>query len=211
MAKNSFSSFLSRLFGTQADQDQVIDGQKTENAQAQSAEPPVDETVLPLPADHAILKLWALYKRQAQEQLPPPMLRMASPKLSVLSLEEVKEELKHLPSAISASAGQRLTKAAPPEKQGEEASEPPVLDAQVTVIITKGQMSAWVMVYPPAGGGDELSREMLSAALSGSKVTFGLDDALLDSLPQNPERYFHLFLVAQGKPATDGKIGRAHV
>lgn len=208
MAKNSFSSFLSRLFGTQADQDQVIDGQKTENAQAQSAEPPVDETVLPLPADHAILKLWALYKRQAQEQLPPPMLRMASPKLSVLSLEEVKEELKHLPSAISASAGQRLTKAAPPEKQGEEASEPPVLDAQVTVIITKGQMSAWVMVYPPAGGGDELSREMLSAALSGSKVTFGLDDALLDSLPQNPERYFHLFLVAQGKPATDGKDGR---
>lgn len=208
MAKNSFLSFLSRLFGRQTDQEQIADAQKTEEPKATPSEAPVDEAALPLPADHAIFKLWTLYKRQAQEQLSPPSLRMASPKLTVLSPEEVKAELAHLPAAISASASQRLAKAASPEKQGEEESAPPILDAQVTVIITKGQMSAWVMVYPPAGGGAELSREMLSAALSGSGVAFGLDDALLDSLPQSSDRYFHLFLAAQGKPATDGKDGR---
>ncbi len=83
----------------------------------------------------------------------------------------------------------------------------PRLDAQVVTFLTQDQMTVWVIVYPPAGGGKELERGMLEAALSENGVKFGVDETLLDSLPQNEERYFRLYLVAEGKLPENGKDG----
>lgn len=83
----------------------------------------------------------------------------------------------------------------------------PDLDAQVVVFSTKSQMAAWLLVYPPVGQGREVSRDMLVQALEENEVEFGVDAALLDKLPMDGNRYFRLFLAAEGSPAVHGKDG----
>ena len=63
------------------------------------------------------------------------------------------------------------------------------------------------MVFPPTGQGRELTRELLHQALEDQGIIYGLDERLADRLAHDEERYFHLFLIAQGKPAFDGKNG----
>lgn len=83
----------------------------------------------------------------------------------------------------------------------------PDLDAQVVVFSTKKQMAAWLLVYPPVGQGREVSRDMLVQALEQHEVGFGVDTAVLDHLPTDANRYFHLFFAAEGSPAVHGKDG----
>ncbi len=204
-------SFLSRLLGFQTGQVQPEEETAEREQFAPAAAAPEDKPVLQLRSDHPLNKLWELRRSQTRERLPPPELRMESPKLKLLTPKEAKRELSRLQSAINSSANQRWKLAQPPKKKrGEEDAEPvaePVLDAQVTVITTSGQMTAWVLCYPPVGDGQELSVEMLRAALDGSGVVFGLDEKLIERLPQDPKRYLRLFLVAQGRLAVNGKDG----
>lgn len=83
----------------------------------------------------------------------------------------------------------------------------PRLDAQVVVFLTQDLMTAWVLAYPPSGGGKELERGMLEDALRENGVDFGVDEAALEGLPQDEERYFHLYLVAEGNLPAHGKDG----
>lgn len=83
----------------------------------------------------------------------------------------------------------------------------PDLDAQVVIFTIKNQLAAWLLVYPPVGHGREVSREMLVQALEESEVDFGVDKDLLNQLPAADDRYFHLFLAAEGIPAIHGKDG----
>lgn len=211
-AIHTIVSFLSWVFGFQTGKEQPEEESVEKEAFAPAAAAPADEPVLQLRSDHPLNKLWELRRSQTRERLPPPELRMESPKLTLLTPKEAKKELSRLQSAINSSANQRWKLSQPPKKKrGEEEEEEPVavpvLDAQVTVITTTGQMTAWVLIYPPVGDGAELSGEMLSAALEGSGIAFGLDDELLKRLPQDPKRYFRLFLVAQGQLPVNGKDG----
>lgn len=93
-------------------------------------------------------------------------------------------------------------------KEEETQNKPlPDLDAQVVVFSTKNQMAAWLLVYPPVGQGKEVSRDMLVQALEDHEVEFGVDTAVLDNLPMENNRYFHLFFAAEGSPAVHGKDG----
>lgn len=109
------------------------------------------------------------------------------------------EELRKTQADGEAQAGE--------ERREKQIEVVPQLDAQVVTFLTQDQMTAWVLVYPPAGGGKELERGMLEAALSENGVKFGVDEALLEGLPQDKERYFRLYLAAEGKLPEHGKDG----
>lgn len=83
----------------------------------------------------------------------------------------------------------------------------PDLDAQPVVFTIKNQMAAWLLIYPPTGQGREISYDMLVRVLRENGVDYGVDEALLDRLPDEQDRYFHLFLAAEGNPPVHGKDG----
>ncbi|MCI8597276.1 MAG: DUF342 domain-containing protein [Lachnospiraceae bacterium] len=84
----------------------------------------------------------------------------------------------------------------------------PDLDAQVQVFLTGDKMAAWLFIYPPMGKGRDINRNILNQALKEKHVEFGIEETLLESLCENTERYFRLFLAAQGKRPVDGKDGQ---
>ena len=192
-----YRTLLSRLFGDEPEKET----QEAQEAppQQDAGPPPPAPRELALPQDHPICQLWSLHAFTAK-RLPQPRLCLTDPPDLPLDDQEAEKELARLQSAVADSAGSRLALL-----DSGRASD---LDAQVVVFTAASGMAAWLLVYPPAGQGAEVSREMLDRALAESKVSWGLDEALLESLPQDPERYFHLFLCAWGKSAIQGLDGR---
>ena len=176
--------------------------------------PPAALHTLALPTDHALLQLWRNYCEKGAG-CPQPELCLEGPEWTGAPLPEPEagRELSRLQTAVNTSANTRLKSLRPPKAAGKtdkpEEELPPDLDAQAAVFVSGDGLTAWLLVYPPSGQGRELNREMLTSALEGKRVTFGVDQALLDRLPQDPLRYFHLFPAARGEasvPGTDGAI-----
>lgn len=192
-----YRTFLSRLFGDEPEKET----QEVQEAPPQQdpGPPPPAPRELALPQDHPISQLWSIHALTAR-RLPQPRVCLTDPPDLPLTEQEAEKELARLQSALTGSAGSRLALL-----DSGSASD---LDAQVTVFTAASGMAAWLLVYPPSGQGAEVNRELLDRALAESKVSWGLDEALLEHLPQNPERYFHLFLCACGKPAIQGLDGR---
>ena len=92
------------------------------------------------------------------------------------------------------------------EKEGED--EGPVsVDAFPWFFLSSNKLYAWVLVFPPMGQGKELTRGLLYQALDEQGISYGVDSRLIDRLSRDEDRYFHLFLIAKGKPAFDGRNG----
>ena len=204
---------LSWLFGS---------GQEEETkASAKQAETPVppktppskdaaDPFRLTLPPDHAVNELWRLWTGQAGRQSPPSFcFEDPVEGTEPIPAVQAKQELARLLLTVNLSANQRLGKARPGKKAPEGEGPPaPALDAQAVVFVTNDRLTAWVFAYPPVGGGKELDRDMLAKALREKQVKYGIDDALLETLPDRQDRYFRLYLAARGKAAVQGKDGR---
>ena len=193
-----YRTLLSRLFGDEPEKE-TQEAQEETPQQQDPGPPPPAPRELTLSQDHPVCQLWSIHAFTAK-RLPQPRLCLTDPPDLPLDEQEAEKELARLQSAVTDSAGRRLALL-----DSGRASD---LDAQVVVFISAGGMAAWLLVYPPAGQGAEVSREMLDRALKESKVSWGVDEALLESLPQDPERYFHLFLCAWGKRAVQGVDGR---
>ena len=157
-----------------------------------------DPTLLELPPDHPLHRLWKL--RRAEERSQPP-LQLRLEDRGALPPGAVSKEMGRLKQALTAAAAAR-EKAAQSNSSEEETLS---LDAQPWLFIAGDKLAAWVMVFPPVGQGAELSREMLSQALASQSVSYGVDEGLLDRLPQEADRYFRLFLAAKGQPALNGR------
>lgn len=196
--------FLSRLFGTgpQEEKEEELGASLPPEPVQPPAGPP-SEATLQLPPEHALNKLWRLYLEQGG-RCSVPVLTLLGPGGERLPAKQEKQELLRLQLAVNASANQRLALAQPKQEPGED---PPVLDAQAVAFTASDQLSAWLVIYPPVGGGRELDQEMLFGALAEAGVYFGVDEGLLKRLPQEPERYFRLFFAARGIPAVHGKNG----
>lgn len=205
------NSFLSQLFGTKSE---AADAAEEEARlpvgppkELQPQEQPRHR--LTLPQEHAIYKLWSVYSEQTGWQ-PKPELALEGPSDPLLPDEEGKRELLRLQMVVNSSANGRFEQIRTQKKPEEgERFTYPDLDAQVTVFLARDCLTAWLLVYPPVGEGKELDREALDQALEKQQVCFGLDEALLDALPQDPERYFKLFPVARGTepvPGVDGRV-----
>lgn len=81
------------------------------------------------------------------------------------------------------------------------------MDALPLVYITRDQLAAWLIVFPPVGAGKELEKSMLEKVLGESSVSFGVDAELMENLSGKEDRYFHLFQIAKGQPVLHGKDG----
>lgn len=210
----SRNPLLSWLFGSGQDEEPKAPAKQAKTPVPPEASPPKDVTdpfQLTLSQDHAVNRLWRLWTRQAGRQ-SPPSFRLEDPmeESEPIPAAQAKQELARLLLTVNVSANQRLGKVRPEKtskaSEGEEA--PPDLDAQAVVFLTNDRLTAWVFAYPPVGGGKELDRDMLIKALREKQVKYGIDDGLLDALPDRKDRYFRLYIAARGRAAVPGKDGR---
>lgn len=201
-----------------------------EDVEEQSVSPDTPQRAeLKLPEEHPIMELWELHGKRTSK----PLLRIELPSALAATVADVtasvstdggsdgdvsataasvtaaasatadavKPELYRVGSYAASAAAKRLKLFRPPS------GGTPDLDAQVIVALSSRRMAAWFFVFPPSGQGAELSRGMLENALVESDVTFGVDEALLDRLPSERDRYFHLWLAAKGEPPVNGQDG----
>jgi len=178
-----------------------------------AAESRPDPFELKLSPDHAVNRLWQLWTERAGCQSAPSFqFGNLDGEESPIPAIQAKKELARLLLTVNASSNQRLNRIFPKNtgkvEDEEEVRPLPDLDAQVVAFVTNDRLTAWVFAYPPVGAGKELDRDMLAKALKEKQVKYGLDKELLDALPDSPERYFRLYLVARGRAAIHGKDGR---
>ena len=191
-----------------------------EEAAPESSPFPAEEPALiKLTAEHPLQQLYTIRRRE-RGGLPAP--RLCLDEEGVLPPEMVKKEKPRLQGAVRTAAAFRLKSVQNQNKNAEKARQkkaakgedgedpekkPAGMDAHPWIFLSADKLFAWVMVFPPTGQGRELTRELLHQALEDQGIIYGLDERLADRLAHDEERYFHLFLIAQGKPAFDGKNG----
>ncbi len=177
----------------------------------------VDETVLELPSDHPIHRLYNRRRQEHDGYLPAP--RLCLDEDGVLPAELVEKEKKRLKTVLTSVCKARLKevskikrksdgKAAGDGSDSKQLEEDlPSLDALPYFFLSADKLYAWLIVFPPVGPGEELSREMLYMAMIDKEISYGVDKQMVDGVNRNEGRYFNLFLIARGKPAFDGKNG----
>lgn len=204
----SLSALFSRWFGKpeEPEQDSKLDQGSEPERQADpvpspESSPPPELTLSP---PDPVNKLWKLYCQEKGSQ-PAPVLKLeARPDMSEA---DGRGMLFQLQVALNLPAKKRLERAQSKGRSGEEPTLPD-LDAQAVVFVPKDGLSAWLLLFPPVGGGRELSRDELSQALDQAQVRFGVDEALLDSIPTDRNRYFRLFHAAEGTLPVHGEDGK---
>lgn len=169
----------------------------------------ISRSVLELPSEHPFRRLYD-FRRKAGGYLPLP--RLCLDEDGNLPPDMVQREKNRLQSALKVVCGPRLKQARDWEKtQKRKAPEPdeePLdMDALPYFFLSADKLYAWLVVFPPIGNGEEVSREMLYQALVEQGILFGVEQRLVDQLALSRARYFNLFLIARGKPAFDGKNG----
>lgn len=196
---------------------------KADDQKAASARKPArvwEQAELHLPPEHPLSRLWEGYAQEQGAPLPAPRLSFA-PLLERLGPEEAKGggdgsavltegelagELSRLEDLADRTAGGRLTELGWLREAA--GSAPPAMDAEAHVYVSIHAMTAWLLAYPPTGGGRELDREMVDAALKRARVCFGVEEKLLSDLPGRTDRYFTLHLAAVGRMPGRGKDGK---
>lgn len=206
--KDKIASFL---FGSKSSGEPALQEEETSAPQdppPSQAAASNDPSVLELPADHPLHRLWELWQQQAG---PLPALRLCMDEDGVLPPALPAKEKPRLQSALKALCSTRWKLAQSQAGKGRKKAEPEdvplVLDAYPWIFLSSDKLYAWMLVLPPVGPGAELSRDMVYQALAAQGISYGLDTALADRLSHDRERYFSLFLIAKGKPAFDGRNG----
>lgn len=196
---------------------------------APSGEPVHNETVLPpepqeeavvisaelnFPVTHTLNQLWQMYAEVAETPSPPPELTLepameplepgvegAAP-VYLLTREELPPELDKLRRTVTSATDRRFVK-----QKTLDGREAPDMDAEIVVYLGPRSLTAWFLILPPSGAGEHVDSNMIRLALDSFKINTGVNEELTRSLPERPDRYFRLFLVAQGVPPVDGKDG----
>ena len=166
------------------------------------------EATLELPQEHPLHRLYNQCRQQTG-YLPTPHICMDEE--GAVPQAVIKKEKDRLKSALTSVCNARLKEATGVKHSAKEdlgtADAPPVLDALPFFFLSSDKLFAWVMVFPPMGGGKELTRDMLSISLMEHDISYGVDSRLVNRLDHDKRRYFSLYLIAKGKPAFDGKNG----
>ena len=165
---------------------------------------------LELSHEHPLYRLYDI-RTDKSRNTPPPEIVMKG--CDELTEEQIRKELMRFRIEMTKEADARLKDVLPKlaVEEGEEESETshlePSMDALPFVYVSSDRMYAWVMVFPPTGWGKEVDRKIIFEALEKKKVCYGVDEVLLDNLPEDYNRYFHLFLIAKGSKAANGDNG----
>ena len=207
MKENGLFAWLRRGKSQAADATPSSDAGRGETSEAVGSVPQAPPAVpldLDLPPKHPLYWLWEFRNAEVGGQSPPRLSLSPDGGPSPLDTGTAGEELTRLRRRLTETAQARMQKAASQSKDGTV----PSMDAEVVVYLPRDRLSAWIVAYPPTGEGQELTRSLLDKALAEANVVFGLDQALLDRLPSQPDRYFHLLLAARGVAPADGEDGR---
>lgn len=209
---NFVQLFLKKFLGKKK-----VNGQKEEvleeDVLTQEPEPQFetsesDPACLELSHEHPLYRLYDL-RTEKSRNTPPPELIMRG--FDEMPESKVRQELMGFRIEVTKAADQRLKDAAPRVTVDEDGVESvglePSMDALPLVYVSSDKMYAWVMIFPPTGWGKELDREILCDALEKKKVSYGVDLELLERLPDDYNRYFHLFPIARGSKAANGDNG----
>lgn len=225
----SKNRFWGWLFGSKQEKDgedgrtdllqeevEASEGPAAEKIPEPEPEPVINQLILPW--DHPFILLYELWAEHVRDA-PLPYLRLENTgKISDSAMEQELARLRKFITAEALSRWEKIPKKSEkPPKESEdpdgqedlqEESEAAVeMDAFPMVYVTTDRLAAWLMIFPPVGGGKELDLEMLKGALQKYGVAFGVDTELLERLSDEPNRYFHLYRIAEGKPAIDGEDG----
>ena len=79
-------------------------------------------------------------------------------------------------------------------------------DAYIFIRVSPDNMHAWIFIYPPRSGGEEISVEMLKNALEDKKIIYGTDNNMMVRIAEK-KLYFKLIRIARGMECIDGKNG----
>lgn len=79
-------------------------------------------------------------------------------------------------------------------------------DAIVQIIVNSKKLEASICVHAPQGRGSHVTREMVDEAIEKSRVSFGINQAILNDII-NERMYDELFPFASGIPAVEGVNG----
>lgn len=234
--RDRFFSYKSDGEKGEASQEELLSKEQTVQEEQQvPAEEPVQgrqdvlllQDLLELTPDHPFL---SLYELRREEILDARLPHLHPDQWKDYPEDMMEKELSGLEKIFKTEASERLKKIAILQKEREKAEEearkraqkdaeegkapakkqeiPPIeMDALPIVHITDDRLEAWLLVFPPVGRGGELDRDMLDNALKKREVSFGLDTELLESLPDNQDRYFRLFRIAKGQPVSHGVDG----
>lgn len=206
------------LFGIKAEkpEEAELQAQPVQPEQEDPEAPPFlaeEPALLKLPGDHPMLQLYNMRRKEAGG-LPAPRLCMDED--GTLPPEFVQKEKNRLQavlknvcySRIKTIKGGENTRKKNKKGEEEEAQDKPEgLDALPWFFLSSDRLCAWMLVFPPSGQGEELSRYMILQGLAEQGITYGVDERTVERLAHDRNRYFTLFLIAQGKPAFDGKNG----
>lgn len=101
---------------------------------------------------------------------------------------------------------EEIAKIEDPEKMPEPIKFPPDIDAAVHVQVAKGNLVAFVCVFPPFGDGEPLTKVTLDETLEKSKVVSGIRKETISAL-LGESKYFQIFPIAVGLKPVAGKNG----
>lgn len=182
--------------------DSLPDNWKKEEEKKDPLAPPSkeEEHMIKLAADHPLNRLHALRGSEKKGKMPPP--RICVDEKGVLPEDLAKKETPRLRQALTAASLSRLNKAKPRKD-----NPPPDLDAEVWFYLSADKLAAWMLVFPPAGVGQQINRDMIYRGLKAKGITYGVDKTLADRLSRDEHRYCTLYVIAVGVPAFNGKNG----
>ena len=206
------------LFGAKEKEEKTAEepGMEPERPEGESSEAPSfaaeDPAQIKLPGEHPLLHLYGLRRKEAG---PLPAPRLCMDEDGVLPEDLIRREKIRLQAAlknicnlrIKSMKGNTNRRKKDKEDGTETEYELEGLDALPWFFVSSDKLYAWMMLFPPIGKGRELDRDALCAAMAEQDITFGVNSRLVDRLAHDDRRYFNLFLIAQGKPAFDGKNG----
>lgn len=204
--------------------EKFIRAKKEESKEEESKEPLFEEAKqdfattstassvsLELSHEHPLYRLYDI-RTDKSRNTPPPELVMKG--CDDLTEDQLRKELMRFRIEMTKAADFRLKDVLPKITEGESEEEEsetphlePSMDALPFIYVSSDRMYAWVLVFPPTGWGKELTKELIFEALEKKKVSYGLVQETFDSLPDDYNRYFHLFLIAKGSKPANGDNG----
>ncbi|MCI8561011.1 MAG: DUF342 domain-containing protein [Dorea sp.] len=203
------STFLKKIVrkkqvdSQEEDPQEYLSPQETEQTFETSQSSPAS---LELSHEHPLYRLYDM-RTEKSRNTPPPEIVMKG--CEELTEDQIRKELMRFRIEITKAADMRLKDATPKITEEDDATPhlEPSMDALPFVYVSSDRMYAWVLVFPPTGWGKELDRGLIFEALEKKKVCYGVDEELLDKLPEEYNRYFHLFIIAKGSRAAHGDNG----
>ncbi|WP_312643822.1 FapA family protein [Hydrogenoanaerobacterium sp.] len=122
-----------------------------------------------------------------------------------ISYENQQEEISEQPGD-TAEVADTPSQEEETELEKEPESMPEPVDAEVEILLENNKMAATICVTSPKYGGNEVTHEMLTDALSKNGIVYGINQDRLNDIAEN-KLYNRLYRIAEGTPAIDGKDG----